>query len=127
MPHLRPALRPGGYVFEAHAVAGLLAVFVVALELLETPDEHRRGTRVSHIGIEHCVIQVRLRPFQPKILPDKRRPRFVGCVDLFDCLVLSCTARDQSADLMIARRIEKHTEDILATAQEKLRTSADNH
>jgi hypothetical protein len=66
-------------------------------------------------------------PFQAEILPDERSARFVRCVDQFDCLVLSFSPGDQSADFVIARCIEKYMKDILAIAEKNLRTSADNH
>ena len=53
----------------------------VTLELLETLNGHRGRTRLPHLGIKHCVVQVWLRPFQPEILLDERSSRFVRCVD----------------------------------------------
>src|ERR1700722_6158069 len=94
---------------------------------METLNKHRGRTRLSHLGIEHCVVQVAFRPLQPEILSDERSSRFIGCVNQLDCSVLTFAPRDQSADLMISRCIEKHVEDVLAIAQEKLRTSAHNH
>ena len=98
-----------------------------SLELLNALNEHRGRTRLPHLAIEHCVVQVAFRPFQPEILPDERSSRFVRCVNQLDRPVLTFAPGDQSADLMIARCIEKYLEDILAAAEKKLRAAADNH
>jgi hypothetical protein len=34
----------------------LLRIFTVTLEQLETLNEHRGRTGLSHLGIEHCVV-----------------------------------------------------------------------
>src|SRR5580658_4250216 len=61
------------------------------------------------------------------MLPDECRSGPVRCIDLLDRLSLRCALGDKVADLMIARGIEKHTEDTLSIAKEILRASADNH
>src|ERR1700733_9857255 len=88
----------------------------ITLEQLETLNEHRRGTGLAHLGIKHCVVEVGFLPLQPEILADARSSPLVPCVDEFDCLVLSFALGDQSADLLIARCVEKCMEDILAIA-----------
>ena len=80
----------------------------VTLELLDTFNEHGGRRGLPHLSIEHCLVQGGVRPFPPEILPDELSSRFVRCIDLFDCLVLSCTPERSvcgSYDLWMHREI----------------------
>ncbi len=94
--------------------------------LLSTVSERFSNIRVTHLCIEHCVIKLELGPIQLKVSLYERGAISIGGVDLFDCITLGNATTHQSMDFVIARSIEKCTEDILAIAEKILRAAAND-
>lgn len=93
----------------------------LARNLFSTASEYFCDIGLTHLCIKHCIIQVVVWPVQVKVFIDERSAISIGGVDLFDCIALGHAATYQSMDFVIARSIEKCTEDILAIPKKILR------
>jgi hypothetical protein len=68
---------------------------------------------MAHFCIKHGAVQAVIWPAHLKVFLDKHGTISIGGVDLFDCITLGHATAHQSMDLVIARSIEKRTEDTI--------------
>src|SRR5580693_942583 len=82
---------------------------------------------VANLRIEHCLIQVALRPVQLEIFFDEGRAIDVDGVHVGDGFVLWYSADDQAMDFERARSVEECSKDVFAITKKILRSATDDH